>query len=966
MAFITKQQLLQSDQDTNDDIYSESNGQITLVTPTGVPSSLDFISEDGGRVIFTSFSRIVAADTDDSLDVYEWSAGGGTRVLSQGVAAPASPVAFNAASRDGSVVVFTQSDQGFARALYRHEGSDTLLLTPGSAPTGLNPLVQFGAMSTDGRTIGFMSNRRIVAGDTDDFRDAYVWDDGTFHRLSEGTNPTPVGLNANPCCVYAVVTTMSPSGNYVVFTTDKLLNTGDPPATDNQYLWHDGAAQRAISGLPTYPGTVGPGGSAISQVNDDGTFGLTSPKRFTADDASSYADAFLVKDGQATLASIGPLARSNTVVASLRSMSADGTRVYFETLDALVPDDLDASNDVYLREGGLTTLVSGGTGGPATARTSTSFRGETPDGGRVFFETNASLDSADTDGERDVYELHAGVISLVSRGDSGAAPVTLVGFSPDGVDAYLGTTAALVPDDADGGYDVYVASLPTAPVIRTRPAVHGGTEDGDTLTCDRGTWGGSFPQTAAFAWLRDGDPVGQGATYTLESPDVGHQVVCKVSATNGVGTTDVLSQSLVPTARAPQNVQLPSLPSSPSVGDELTCQPGTWIGTAPIDFSYAWLRDAVATSVTSPTYTVAEADATHGLACRVTATNAGGSTFATSPSRTVNAVPPQNTVVPAIPDTAEVGDQLSCDPGAWSGTAPLTFDYEWSRDGLAIGGASSAAYTVVDADALHQLVCRVTASNGGGSASAASSAVAIPAVAPTNSGIPSLPAIAQTGDVLNCAPGIWAGTQPMAFSFGWLRDGAVISSATSQLYTVAEPEVGHALACRVTASNVAGSATAMSRSVTPSARDAGSPDPGSPTTPAPPAGPVPFDGVTLRVASKSRRPLTRGIAITVACPLACAGRVEVRFGAATAKRVPKALRKVLLAQRAFALTRAGSVALDLRLSAAVAKTLRRLPAVSLTITAKSAAPTATSRTAGARLFGCRQPGPRCSQAAAKL
>ncbi|KAA3640420.1 MAG: hypothetical protein DWP92_03085, partial [Armatimonadetes bacterium] len=59
--------------------------------------------------------------------------------------------------------------------------------------------------------------------------------------------------------------------------------------------------------------------------------------------------------------------------------------------------------------------------------------------------------------------------------------------------------------------------------------------------------------------------------------------------------------------------------------------------------------------------------------------------------------PPTNTVLPAISGTAEVGEVLSTSDGSWTGTAPITFTYQWQRcDGGCsdIAAATSSTYTV--------------------------------------------------------------------------------------------------------------------------------------------------------------------------------------------------------------------------------------------------------------------------------
>ena len=98
--------------------------------------------------------------------------------------------------------------------------------------------------------------------------------------------------------------------------------------------------------------------------------------------------------------------------------SADGARVFFRTVEPLVSADTDATEDVYERSGGQTTLVStGATGGNGAF--GAFFEGASADGTRVFFATEESLVSADTDAAEDVYERSGGQTTLVSTGPAG-------------------------------------------------------------------------------------------------------------------------------------------------------------------------------------------------------------------------------------------------------------------------------------------------------------------------------------------------------------------------------------------------------------------------------------------------------------------------------------------------------------------------------------------------------------------
>jgi hypothetical protein len=87
---------------------------------------------------------------------------------------------------------------------------------------------------------------------------------------------------------------------------------------------------------------------------------------------------------------------------------------------------------------------------------------------------------------------------------------------------------------------------------------------------------------------------------------------------------------------------------------------------------------------------------------------------------------PVNTVAPAISGTAQVGSTLTCSQGTWTGTAPITYAYQWKRNGSNISGATNSTYTIQVADGGTTVSCTVTATNSGGSASANATGVAVP------------------------------------------------------------------------------------------------------------------------------------------------------------------------------------------------------------------------------------------------
>jgi hypothetical protein len=80
--------------------------------------------------------------------------------------------------------------------------------------------------------------------------------------------------------------------------------------------------------------------------------------------------------------------------------------------------------------------------------------------------------------------------------------------------------------------------------------------------------------------------------------------------------------------------------------------------------------------------------------------------------------PPTNTAPPFITTLAglEVGDQVVCSVGTWTGSP--TLGRQWLRGGAPIAGEVGVAYNLADDDLGAMIGCVVTATNLGGSAAA--------------------------------------------------------------------------------------------------------------------------------------------------------------------------------------------------------------------------------------------------------
>jgi hypothetical protein len=202
------------------------------------------------------------------------------------------------------------------------------------------------------------------------------------------------------------------------------------------------------------------------------------------------------------------------------------------------------------------------------------------------------------------------------------------------------------------------------------------------------------------------------------------------------------------------------------------------------------------------------------------------------------AAPPSNTSKPRITGEARAGETLTATTGEWSGTAPITYAFQWIRCSVSlancrnIGGATRNTYRITSADVGRRLIVSVRAQNRDGDRRAQSdptAEIAPRANAPANTGPPTITGTPQEGQTLTVSNGTWTGTAPIAFSYQWQRcdrnggSCSNIAGATGQQYQLTSADVNNTIRASVIARNAAGatSSTTVPSAVIQPARPAG-------------------------------------------------------------------------------------------------------------------------------------------------
>jgi hypothetical protein len=212
-----------------------------------------------------------------------------------------------------------------------------------------------------------------------------------------------------------------------------------------------------------------------------------------------------------------------------------------------------------------------------------------------------------------------------------------------------GLVAVLTAFAGSGFAQGSAAEANYAPKGITEPSIVGTPQVGQTLTANSGQWQSDTALTFSYQWERCNATGAScanvsgaiGQSYVVQSGDVGSTFRVAVTATNSSGSATGTSNNTAAVggtaSGAPTGTAEPTITGTLQVGNTLTASTGTWTSATSLSFAFQWQRcGGTGTSCsaipgsTAQTYTIQSADAGRTLRVTVTATNASGSTSATS------------------------------------------------------------------------------------------------------------------------------------------------------------------------------------------------------------------------------------------------------------------------------------------------------------------------------------------------
>jgi hypothetical protein len=458
---------------------------------------------------------------------------------------------------------------------------------------------------------------------------------------------------------------------------------------------------------------------------------------------------------------------------------------------------------------GCAGLIAGNNGNPpptTLAITNVSIGAATTSSCQIDWTTNVVADSDVDYGTSTSYGSTTPVNPAMVTGHQ----VVLSGLAPSTVYYYQVRSTDSKSSKANSGGHSF-KTLGGAPSITTQPTSQTVTA-GQTASFGVAATG-TTPLT--YQWQKNSMAI-TGATSS------GYTTPVTTSSDNGAQFTVVISNTVGNVTSSAATLTVTVAPVAPSIATQPASQTVTAgqtasfsvaaTGTAPL--GYQWQKNSVAIggAISSSYTTPATTTSDNGALFTVVVSNTAGSVTSNPAAVTVNAAPvaPAITTQPAS-QTVTAGQTASFSVAA-TGTSPL--NYQWQKNSVAIGGATSSSYTTPAAtSADNGALFTVVVSNTAGSVTSSAATLTVSAV-PVAPSITTQPA-SQTVTAGQTASfsAVATGTNPL--NYQWKKSGTAISGATSSSYTTpATTTSDNGALFTVVVSNTAGSVTSNPAALT--------------------------------------------------------------------------------------------------------------------------------------------------------
>ncbi|MDO8213008.1 hypothetical protein Q7L65_21430 [Conexibacter sp. CPCC 206217] len=393
------------------------------------------VSRDLSHGIFVSSLGLVPQDTNDTLDVYEWTPEG-IRLVSRdqagdavggfpalGTDAEQTLAEPGSVSADGSRIFFEHTGSSLAgspagvKSVFLREGDDLTLVSPRRGP-GPAMDVTFAGATEDGSTVYLTTEEQL----TNDAKRAgaalYSYDVASDQLTLLATDDSDTGVYfLGSSADGSTVVYRSGLAQLFVLRDGQARSLGNLDFTDTVPLLDSGASSRSDKRAMR----ISADGSVIvfasTAALDDSPGGVRQIFRWTPAEGLRRISRDAADTPPVTAAGFGNYStvlpgftRQSTLNTMRfrpnlgRGMSDDGSRVFFETADPLVDSDINGFIDVYEWHNGTVSLVS-----PGTQRADAFYHDNSADGTTVFFTTEAQIiPESDRNTSRDLYAAREG------------------------------------------------------------------------------------------------------------------------------------------------------------------------------------------------------------------------------------------------------------------------------------------------------------------------------------------------------------------------------------------------------------------------------------------------------------------------------------------------------------------------------------------------------------------------------